>query len=56
MGELDLHVPPDARVKASTSAFLGDSSGKLPTDENANGFLLEVDSSIKLGEVKYRRN
>ncbi|HZI92834.1 MAG TPA: hypothetical protein VFE84_01210 [Patescibacteria group bacterium] len=56
MGELDLHVPPDARVKASTSAFLGDSSGKLPADENANGFLLEVDSSIKLGEVKYRRN
>jgi len=56
MGELSLRVPPDARVKARTSAFLGDTSGKLPADENAKGFLLEVDSSISFGDVKYQRN
>ena len=55
MGEMNLVVPRHARVKAHTTVFLGE-GGKVPEQESADGFLLEIDSTASMGEVKYHRN
>lgn len=57
MGEMTVSLPSDARVKARTSVFLGESTGN-PNDPDsvaAGRFGLDVDASVSFGEMRFHR-
>lgn len=57
MGEMSVSLPSEARVRARTSAFLGESNGSPndPDRDAAGRFALDLDASVSFGEIRYHR-
>ncbi|HKY31676.1 MAG TPA: hypothetical protein VJV23_04005 [Candidatus Polarisedimenticolia bacterium] len=54
MGEMRVGLPPDARVQARSSVFLGDSRNIPHRSEGKH--LIEVDAGMSLGEMRFNQN